>query len=148
MADPTLSQKMVVMLGDGEVSETFAWPCGATARSVKIKNNVGEDIVLDCTNPTTTKAAINRWLESQEAELSISGRVAIESFATWQAWATGGTEMNVRAVLDEALADNGGYWGFAGFLTEFEMGQEGTATATFSATIMSSGRLTWTDAAS
>lgn len=148
MADPNLTQKFTVLLGDGATpTEAFAWPCGATARSVTFTNNLGEDVVLDCTDPTGTAAAITRWLESQDTKVTISGRVSKEAFATWRAWADDGDAKNIRLVLDEALADNGGYWSLAAYLQDFEIGQEGKATATFSATIAGTGRRTWTDAA-
>lgn len=147
MADPTLSTKFLILLGDGEASETFAHPCGANARSVKFTNNLGEDTMLDCSDPAGETAVIERWLESQDAEITISGRVATESFDTWREWVDNGTEKNIQVILDEALADNGGYWSMAAYVSEFEMGAENKATATFSATIMGSGRRTWTDAA-
>jgi len=147
MADPTLTQKFTVLLGDGGTpTENFGWPCGATARSVTFTNNTGEDVVLDCDDPTGTMAAIQRFVESQDTSLSISGKVAKTSLATWRAWADDADKKNVRAVVDEALADNGGYWEFPAILQEFEISQENNATAAFTATIVGAGRRTWTDA--
>lgn len=147
MADPTLSNKLLILLGDGATpTEAFAFPCGALARSVTLTNNTGETMVLDCTDPTTTQAAIKRWTESQDGSLSISGRVATESFQTWRAWVDSGEAKNIRVVFDESAASGGGYWAMPAILQQFEMGQEGTATSTFSATIVAAGRRTWTNA--
>lgn len=147
MADPTLSNKLLILLGDGATpTEAFAFPCGALSRSVTLTNNTGETMVLDCTNPTTTQAAMKRWTESQDASVSISGRVATESFQTWRAWADSGDVKNIRIAFDESAANGGGYWSMPAILQQFELGQEGTATSTFSGTIVAAGRRTWTNA--
>ncbi|MBF9042952.1 hypothetical protein HKCCE4037_06420 [Rhodobacterales bacterium HKCCE4037] len=146
MADPTLTSKFVILLGDGQESEAFAWPCGAEARSVTLTNATGETVVLDCTDPTGTVAAMKRWVESQDTQVSISGRVSTEAWDTWKDWADDGSEKNIRLVLDEDAADGGGYWSLPAILQQLEIGQTGTSTATFTATIVGAGRRTWTDA--
>lgn len=147
MADPTLTSKFVILLGNGATpTEVFAWPCGAEARSVSFTNSTGETVVLDCTDPTGVMAAMKRWTESQDTSITISGRVSIEAFPTWRAWADSGDVKNIRVVLDEPAANNGGYWSLPAILQQLELGQEGKSTATFSATIVGAGRRSWTDA--
>ena len=148
MAAPDLSRNFLVMLGDGgDPTETFAFPCGANARSVTLKNILGEDVVLDCDDPLGAPAAIQRFLESQDTILSLSGRVAKgDSLSMWRAWADEGTEKNIRIMFDETAADGGGYYTLPAFLESVEWGSEGKSTATFSASIMGSGPRVWTAA--
>ena len=146
MADPTLTQKLLILLGDGEASETFAAPCGANARSVKFTNNTGEDVVFDCDDPIDLIAAVTRWVESQDTTLTISGRLALEALATWREWSDDALTKNIQIHIDEAAASGGGYWSLPAILQEFELGREGKATATFTATIVGAGRRSWTDA--
>lgn len=147
MAEPTLTSKFIIQLGDGATpTEAFGWTCGANARSVTLTNNLGEEVVLDCTDPTGEMAALARWVESQDTQITISGRVAIESWPTWREWADEATTKNVRILLDETAAKNGGHWQLPAILQSLELGAEGKATATFTATIVGAGRRTWTDA--
>lgn len=147
MADPTLTNKFVIQLGDGGGPEVFAHTCGANARSVKFTNNMGEDVTLDCTDPTGVIPAIQRWVESQDTTLNISGRVAKESLSTWRGWSDDATKKNVKILIDEAGADGGGFWVVAAYLSDFEMSAENTGTATFTASIVGTGTRVWTDAA-
>ena len=147
MADPTLTSKFLILLGDGATpTEAFAWPCGANARSVTFQNNTGETVVLDCTDPAGEVAAMKRWVESQDTNLTISGRLAIEALPMWRAWADDAVIKNIRAVVDESAANNGGYWQLPAILQTFEISAEDKATATFTATIVGAGRRVWTDA--
>ncbi|WP_370281563.1 phage tail tube protein [Pseudooceanicola sp.] len=147
MAAPDLSRRFLILLGDGGDPETFAFPCGANARSVTFTNNLGEETVLDCDDPLGELAAIQRWIESQDTSLTISGRVAKGSIEVWREWVDGGTEKNIRIQFDEAAADGGGYYTVAAYLQQLEWGSEGKGTATFTATIMGSGPRVWTAAA-
>ena len=147
MADPTLTGKFLILLGDGgSPSETFGFPCGALARSVTLTNNTGETVVMDCTDPLGTVAAIQRWTESQDTQLAISGRVATQSLATWRAWADSGAAKNIRAQIAESGANGGGSWALPAILSSFQISTEGKATATFEATIVAAGRRAWTAA--
>lgn len=149
MADPTLTNNFLIHIGDGgDPTEAFAWLCGAKARSVTFTNNTGEVETLDCTDPTGQVAAINRFVTSQDTSLSISGQIAIENIATLRAWADGGDAKNIRIVIDETGANNGGYWSLSAILSSLEMGQESAKDlATFTAEISGASRRTWTDAA-
>ncbi len=148
MSDPTLTNKLLILLGDGgDPTETFSHPCGANGSEVTFTNNTGEAVVLDCTDPLGLVAAIKRWTESQDTSMNISGRVASESFATWRAWADGGEIKNVRIAVTESAAWGGGHWELPAILGEFQMGREDKATVTFTASITGAGRRSWTAAA-
>lgn len=146
MADPNLTNKIVIMLGDGEDPEVFSWPCGADVVNFTLTNNVGETMVIDCADPFDTIATAQRWVESQDTSLSISGRVDKASFAVWRAWADGAIVKNVRIFNAEALADGGGWWTLPAILQTFEGGRQDLATNTFSASIVAAGRRVWTNA--
>lgn len=150
MSDPTLTSRMLILLGDGGDPEVFAFPCGAGTRSITLTKNTGEEALLDCTNPLDVPAAVTRWMVSDDTQVSFSGRISTEAWATWRAWADAvgaAAVKNIRILMDEALANGGGYWVLPAVLTSFEMSTEGTGTTTFSATIQGAGRRVWTDAA-
>lgn len=150
MADPTITGRMLILLGDGASPETFAYPCGANARSVTFTNNTGEEVLLDCDDPLDTPSAVNRWVESQDTQMSISGRVATESLATWREWAdaSGAAAIkNIRVQWDHEAGAGGGYHTLPAILQSLEMGVEAQGTSTFTATIVGAGRRVWTDAA-
>lgn len=146
MSDPTLSNHLLILLGDGAATETFAFPCGANARSVKFTNNTGEEVTLDCDDPLNAMAAVRRWVESQDTEISISGRVSVESFEAYRAWSDGGSTKNIRVEINNTIVLAGGYYSLPAILQDFEVGAEGKSTMTFSATIVGAGQRIWTPA--
>lgn len=151
MADPTLTDKFLISLGDGATpTEAFAHPCGANARSVTFTNNLGEEVTLDCSDPVGQPAAIQRWMESQDTSLTISGRVARESWDTWRAWADAASYeaaiKNIRIEVDNNATDGGGFWELPAVLQSLELGTEGKSTVSFTAQIVGAGRRIWTDA--
>lgn len=147
MADPNITGRLLILLGNGASPEVFAWPCGASARSVTYTNNTGEEVLLDCSDPLDVPAAVTRWVESQDTQMTISGRVATESLEMWREWADDMSVKNIRVQWDHPGADGGGYHTLPAILQSLEMGVEGTASATFTATIVGAGRRVWTDAA-
>jgi len=148
MAAPTTTNKFTILLGDGgSPTETFAWPCGANSRGIVISSQTGEEILLDCADPSGTTAWTNTWVEGKGWTLSISGRVAIGApWAVWRDWALSDLPKNVRAMIDESAANEGGYFAGSAVLESFEIGQEGKATVSFTASLKGDGPLTWVDA--
>lgn len=150
MADPTLTDKLLITLGNGADPEVFAHPCGANTRSVTFTNNLGEETTLDCTDPLGQPAAIQRWMESQDTSLSIAGRVARESWETWRSWADSASYeesvRNIRIEVDNSADDGGGYWALPAILQSFEFSTEGKSTMSFTAEIVGAGRRVWTAA--
>ena len=147
MAIGKQTTRLAIQIGDGGDPETFAHMCGANAWEVTFTNNLGEDAVLDCDAPLDTPATIVRYLQTQDTQLSISGMVTIDAFPAWREWADGGIEKNVKIILDEAAADNGGFWTLPAYLTEFKKGKESSGKVTFEASIVGAGQRVWTDAA-
>lgn len=149
MADPNQTQRLIIQLGDGgDPTEAFAHTCGANAWGVTLTNNLGENVVLDCSSPLDTVAAIIRHLESQDTSATISGTVATTSWPTWREWADNGSVKNIKLLIDESLANNGGYWTLPAILQQMDLNKEGSGVVQFTATISGAGRRTWTDAAS
>lgn len=148
MADPNLTNNFLIHIGDGATpTEAFSWLCGAKARSVTFTNNLGEVETLDCSDPTGEVAAIQRFVTSQDTSLTISGSIATTAIPTLRAWADDGSTKNIRIVIDESAANNGGYWSLPAILGSLEMGQESAKDfATFTAEISGAGRRSWTDA--
>ncbi|WP_353329198.1 hypothetical protein [Phaeobacter sp. NW0010-22] len=148
MAEPKLTTRLVIQLGNGEDPEIFGHTCGANSWGVTLTNNLGDNVVLDCANPLDTAAAIVRHLESQDTSATISGTVAKgASFETWRMWADGGTQKTIKLFIDEPAEDKGGFWTLPAFLQQYELTKQNTKTVEFSATISGAGRRIWTDAA-
>lgn len=146
MATGNQTKRLVIQLGDGASPETFAHTCGANTFGVTLTNNLGENVVLDCENPLDVPAAIVRHLESQDTSATISGMVTTQAWPTWRAWADGGEEKNIKILIDESAADNGGFWTLPAYLGELELGKENSGKVTFTGTISSAGQRVWTDA--
>ncbi len=146
---PTGNQttRLVIQLGDGgSPTETFGFTCGARTFGITLTNNLGENSALDCDNPLDVPASIVRHLETQDTSVTISGMVTTEAWPTWREWADSAVEKNIRIILDESAANNGGYWELPAYCQNFEIDKEGSAKATFTATISGAGQRVWTDA--
>ncbi|MGQ3486119.1 phage tail tube protein [Roseovarius pacificus] len=138
--------RLVIQLGDGGSPETFAHTCGANTFGVTLTNNLGENTVLDCDNPLDVPAAIVRHLESQDTSVTITGMVTTAAWPTWRGWADDGSEKNIKILLDESAANNGGFWTLPALLQQLELGKENSGKVTFTATISGAGQRAWTDA--
>lgn len=147
MATGKQTTKMIIQLGDGgDPTETFAHTCGATSFGITLTNNLGENTVLDCDSPLDVPASIVRHLESQDTSATISGMVTTEAWPTWRAWADDADEKNIKILLDESAANNGGFWVLPAYCQQLELGKESSGKVTFSATITGAGQRVWTDA--
>lgn len=149
MPAPELTNKLLILLGDGGEPETFAHPCGANARSVKFTNNTGEEALLDCDDPLGAPTAIARWVESQDSSLNISGKVAVQSFPAWRGWfdADGPAAIkNIRVEVLNSASLGGGFYTIPCVVQEVEITTEGKGNISFTATIMGAGPRVWTPA--
>lgn len=147
MATGKQTTRLIVQIGNGATpTEVFAHTCGANTYNIKLSNNLGEQTVLDCTDPLDLPAVITRHLESQDTAVTIAGTVTTEAFATWRDWADEGSEKNIKILLDESAANNGGFWIVPAILSEFELVKEGSGKAQFTASITGAGARVWTDA--
>lgn len=147
MADPDLTGSFLILLGDGANPETFGFPCGASARSVSLTKNTGEETLLDCDDPIGAPSSVFRWTESSDTNLSISGRVSVQYFPQWRAWADDPEGVrNIRVEALNSAALGGGYWTLPAILSDLELSNEGKSTVAFTATIVGAGARVWTDA--
>lgn len=148
MATGRQTTRLIVQLGNGATpTEVFAHTCGSNTFNIKLTNNLGEATVLDCDDPLDVPGVILRHLESQDTSVTIAGTVTTQAFPTWRAWADDGAEKNIRILLDESLANNGGYWTLPAFLGELELVKESSGKVQFTATISGAGQRVWTPAA-
>lgn len=147
MATGNQTTRLIIQLGNGATpTEVFAHTCGANSFGVTLTNNLGENTVLDCTDPLDVPGVIVRHLESQDTSATISGMVTTEAWPTWREWADNGAEKNIKIFLDESAANNGGHWILPAYLQSLELGKENSGKVTFSATISGAGQRVWTDA--
>lgn len=149
MAGPELVYDLLILLGDGGDPETFGAPCGANSREMKLTNALGEEMLLDCDDPIGAAAVMTRWVEGQDTDLTIGGRIATQYLAQWIAWAdaTGAAAIkNIRAELGASAAQNGGHWDVPAVLESFDLGAQGKGSVSFSATIKQAGKRAYTAA--
>ncbi|PZX19819.1 phage tail tube protein [Palleronia aestuarii] len=146
MATGKQTERLIIQLGDGGSPETFAHTCGANTFGITLTNNLGENTVLDCDDPLDVPAVIIRHLESQDTAATIAGMVMTEAWPTWREWADLGTEKNIKMIMDESLANNGGFWTLPAYLASIEFSKETSGKVTFSATLSGAGQRVWTDA--
>lgn len=101
MAKPTTLpfSKLLILIGNGASPEVFAAPCGLTSKSFDISVSSNGIEVPDCTDEDAP-AWTERVVKALSAGVSGSGILATESFETWQDWALGGTNKNVKIKLD------------------------------------------------
>lgn len=146
MATGKETTRLIIQLGDGGDPETFAFTCGANTFGVSLTNNLGENVSLDCDNPLDVPATISRYLESQDTSVNLAGKVTTGAWPTWRAWADDASVKNVKIVIDEAAADNGGFWVVPARLSSLELQKENSGRVDFTASIVGDGARVWTDA--
>lgn len=140
-------EKLLVQIGDGATPETFAVDCLInTERGISFSADTQEFVVPDCLAPDDPA-----WKEVTKDGLSASvngaGMLHTSSVETWFNWFKSSDTKNLRVKVDVAGADGGGYWQGAFHLTAFEVTGNRKEKSTVSVTLMSSGEVTWTDAA-
>lgn len=148
MATGRQTTRLIVQLGNGATpTEVFAHTCGSNTFNIKLTNNLGETVSLDCDDPLDIPAAILRHLESQDTSVTMAGTVTTEAWPVWRAWIDTAAEKNIRILMDESLANNGGYWTLPALLAELELVKESSGKVQFTATISGAGQRVWTAAA-
>lgn len=141
-------QKLLIKVGDGASPEVFAPDCLInTERGIQFSSETNESIVPDCLDPDAP-AWKELNVDGLSAAITGSGMLHTTSIPDWDAWFRSGAAKNIRVELaDVALADGGGYWEGAFYLTGWEVGGDRKQKSTSSITLASSGVVTWTDAA-
>jgi len=148
MADPVITNRFLILVGNGATpTEVFGAPCGVTVRNATFANTISEWLVMDCDDPLDYMPTMQRVVTSQDTSLEISGRLARTALPIWRAWSDSGAARNIRVLIEETAANNGGYWQLPALLTSLQIGQESLDGATISAQIAGAGRRVWTAAA-
>ena len=90
-------------------------------------------------------------LEGKSITFEISGEgvlnMSTTSFGEMNTWFLSGQPKDVRLMLNDTLANGGGYYQGAAYLTDFSMDGKKAEKTTTSITLASSGYWTWTPAA-
>jgi hypothetical protein len=147
MAQPTTASwtKLLILLGDGEVSEGFAAPCAPT-KGIAITAETSDNTIQDCADPDAP-TWVARVARALSAEVSGSGRLALESWETWKDWMLSGEGKNIRVKIDVPLANNGGHFAMSAVLTGLTVsGNEDDGKIGVDVTMVSDGQVTWVDA--
>ena len=139
--------KLVVQLGDGGGPEVFAADCMInTERGIAFSSDTNDFIVPDCDNPDDPawKEVVKDGLS---ASITGSGLLHTVNTEAWFDWFKGSATKNCRVLVNVLAAAGGGYWAGAFHLTSFEVTGTRGDKAQVSVTMVSSGAVTWTDAA-
>src|SRR5215207_4595016 len=133
MATPVVmnGNKLLVQLGDGEVSETFAHPCMINAaRGIAFSSTTNDQVVPDCDDPDLP-AWINRDRDGLSASITGSGVLSTTGLADFWEWFTQAESRSIRVKVDVTSGAGGGYWAMEAHLTEFSITGERKQNATF-----------------
>lgn len=136
--------KILVKVGDGEVSETFAHNCSINgARSFQLSAGTNEIAVPDCDDPE-----LMAWLVREKVSLggTVQGAGVLNTpdIALFEGWARDSDPKNCRIVVDVPGADGGGYWEGAFHCTDFTINGDRGQSTDISVTLVSTGELTFT----
>lgn len=140
--------QLLIQIGDGASPETFSQDCLInTERGIAFQVDTNEFVVPDCTNPDDPA-----WKEVTKdglsGQITGSGMLHTPSVKSFFAWLASKDTKNGRVLLNGVLlANGGGYWAGAWHLTAFEVTGNRNEKSTCSITLMSSGVVTWVDAA-
>lgn len=149
MAQPTTASwtKLLIMLGDGATpTEGFAAPCALTTKGIAITAETSDNTIQDCADPDAP-TWVARVARALSAEVTGSGRLALESFETWKDWMLSGEGKNIRVKIDVPLANNGGHFAMSAVLTALTVsGNEDDGKIGVDVTMVSDGQVTWVDA--
>lgn len=143
-----VGHQLVVQIGDGATTEVFNPDCLInTERGISFKSDTKEFVIADCDDPSAPG-----WKEVEtdgmQATIKCAGMVHSNSIKTWFNWFSTGVSKRVRFRNNVLLAKGGGYFAGSFKLTEFEeTGSDRKDKATFTGTLVSTGIVTWVDAA-
>ncbi len=138
-----LGRALLVKIGDGETSETFANLCGLNSKSLTINNSAIDVTTPDCTSPEGPL-----WTETLAGlkNVSVSGDGFFEDSAAEARMNTVAMQNDNQANFEIVVPDFGTYAG-AFRLTTVEFGGETEGGVTYSISLESTGAVTFTAAA-
>jgi hypothetical protein len=139
--------KILVMIGDGEVSESFAHNCSINgARSLQLSAQTNDTNVPDCDDPD-----LMAWVEREKVSLSgtiqgagVTNTPDVEFFFDFL---KDPDPRNVRVAIDVPGADGGGYFAGAWLCSDFTVNGDRGSKSDISITMQSTGVISWVDAA-
>lgn len=137
-----LGRALLVKIGDGEVSETFANLCGLNSKSITINNSSIDVTTPDCTTPegalwTQTLAGLKN--------VSVSGDGYFEDSVTEARMNTVAMSADNACNFQIVVPDFGTYAG-SFRISSLEFGGESEGGVTYSLSLESNGAVTFTAA--
>lgn len=148
MAKPTTASwtKLLIMLGDGGGTEVFTAPCALITKGIALTADTSDNNVQDCADPDAP-TWVERVVRGLSAEITGSGRLAMESFDEWRTWFLSGDPKNIRVKIDMTLAQNGGHFAVRAVCTGLTIsGNEDDGKIGIDVTMVSDGEVTWVPA--
>ena len=145
---PLKGTLLLIKIGDGEASETFAHDCLInTDRDIDFTAGTNSEQIPDCADPD-----LMAWdsveVVSLGCTVSGAGMLNTPDVKTWFAWLKSGDGKNIRIEMQGiALADGGGWWEGEFKLTRFQVGGGRGAKANCNVTLVANGEVAWVDAA-
>lgn len=141
--------QILVQIGDGGTpTEVFTHDCLINAaRGIEFTTETNEVLVPDCTNPDDP-AWRQVFKTGISASISGAGKLHSQTAKTlWYDWLVSKDPKNVRLNIAVPLAAGGGYFQGQFHLTQFNISSEARDLAEADVSLVSTGALTWTDAA-
>lgn len=132
-----------LMIGDGEVSETFAALCGITTRSFTQQANTSDTFIRDCADPEDVP--IRRLIVTGK-QWSLSGEGSLNRAQLADIEAAFGTTVNYRFLFTEPSDDEvyQGHYSGPAILTNMTITGGDEEYATISVQFESDGAWVWT----
>ena len=139
---------LLVRIGDGQESETFAVLCGLTTKTLTINTNVIDVTTADCTTPG---GQLWREVQSGMRMVSVSGNGYFEDSTTEArlravAMGTGASDTAEAIANFEIVVPDFGTFAGAFHVDSLEFGAEQENGVTYSLALSSSGTVTFTAA--
>jgi predicted secreted protein len=147
LAKPTTlsAAKLIIQLGDGEVSEVFSAPCGLITKGISFTAEANDSLVPDCDNPDLASWT-ERTIRALSAGVTGSGVLATSALPIWQEYFFSAEAKNVRIKIDTTLALNGGHFAGSFVLTSFNITGELGDKIQVEVELQSNGEVVWVDA--
>lgn len=144
MAQPTVlaGTKLLILVGNGASPEVFSQPCGLTTRGVTFNASTNSTLIPDCADPEAP-AWEAKDVNALSAQVTGSGVMAVESFATWNDWFQSAAAKNCKITMDDPSL---GYWLGQFVLTSMKVGGQRGQKITLDLTLDNTGAVPWTDA--
>lgn len=135
-------RELIIKVGDGEATETFATLCGVTTKTISINNNEVDVTTPDCTTPGGPL-----WTEVQNGakRVTISGSGTFEDSAAEARMNTIALSADATANFQVIVPDFGTFEG-AFHVGNFDFSGEMEGGVAYALSLGSSGEVTFTEA--